>query len=500
MKNLRKLLDSLLSPSLETAGVLSRLYGDESVDYQRQRYAALIKSFIELYPDSSDSSQSVIVRAPGRVNLIGEHTDYNGLPVMPMAINRDILVLGSVRPDAQVRLSNMDSCFEERHYEVGPEISPFAKGDWGNYSKAGVQTVFDYLYSQNVPPKRGIQGMNALLSADLPASGGLSSSSALVVANALAFLYLNQLELEKAKLADLLAKGERYVGTEGGGMDQAASLLGQKGSALKIDFFPLRVRSVPLPREFRIIVINSLIKADKTQATMENYNRRPRECRLIVALFNAALRQLYGAEYGIARLADHQSLDLSSRQKQAAVDLALAESPFELWQISQKLKKSVAEIEAEFLKLKDGRLLSQPPGGFPLRRRYRHVISEAERVEAAALAFERGDIAEVGRLMYESHRSCAEDFEISCPELDQLVKIAREAGAVGARLTGAGFGGCIVALVEDSRVPAFVEAVRTKYFLDYMKVSHPEITISSHDSANLILDCSATEGAGLVFA
>src|SRR5262249_4969701 len=160
-----------------------------------------------------------------------------------------------------------------------------------------------------------------------------------------------------------------------------------------------------------------------------------------------------------------------------------------------RLGRSIREIETEFLTLKDGRILSQPPEGFPLQRRYQHVISEAERVEAAAQALEQGEISRVGRLMYESHRSCAEDLEIICPELDQLVEISREAGALGARLTGAGFGGCIVALVENSHVNDFTEAMRNKYFLNYLRINHPEIVVTSQDLSDLILNCSATEGA-----
>jgi N-acetylgalactosamine kinase len=497
MKSFSDLLDSLCSSSNETTWELSNLYGIESIKYQTQRYAGLIERFIKLY---SDSPHAVVVRAPGRVNLIGEHTDYNGLPVMPMAINRDILMAASARSDHRIHLKNMDHRFEDREYEILPQITPFAKGDWGNYSKAGIQTVVDYLDSQrgSFPGLPG--GMNLLVSADLPASGGLSSSSALVVANALALLYLNQIELQKDRLADLLAKGERYVGTEGGGMDQAASLLGKKGCALKIDFFPLRVKPVPLASECTVIIVNSLIKADKTQATMEDYNRRPRECRLIIALLNAALREAHGEHHNITRLAEYQHLRLPPQQKQVIVDQVLSGSPFGLNELSQKLGKSIRAIEAEFLTLKDGRILSQPRVGFPLRERYRHVISEAARVEAAALALEQRQVSRVGELMYESHRSCAEDFEISCPELDQLVEISRQADALGARLTGAGFGGCIVALVENSRAGDFIEAIRREYFFNYMKAAHPEVAVDPQNLSDFILTCAATEGAGRVFA
>jgi len=481
----------------ETAGELSNLYGIDSLSYETQRYVALIDRFTRSYPDSP---HGVVVRAPGRVNLIGEHTDYNGLPVMPMAINRDILVAASVRPDHRIQLKNMEHRFEDREYEILPQIAPFAKGDWGNYSKAGIQTVVGYIGSQSGSTAGLPRGMNLLVSADLPASGGLSSSSALVVANALALLYLNEIELQKERLADLLAKGERYVGTEGGGMDQAASLLGKQGCALKIDFFPLRVKPVPLAPQFAVVIVNSLIKADKTQATMEDYNRRPRECRLIVALLNSALREVHGEGHSISRLAEYQQLKLSPAQKQAVVDRVLSGSPVGLDAISQELGKSIREIEEEFLTLKGGRILSQPRGGFPLQRRHRHVVSEAERVEAAARALEQGEISRVGELMYESHQSCAEDFEISCPELDRLVEISRQAGALGARLTGAGFGGCIVALVENSRIGDFIETIRKEYFFNYLKSAHPELAIPSENLSDFILTCTATEGAGGVFA
>jgi galactokinase len=187
-------------------------------------------------------------------------------------------------------------------------------------------------------------------------------------------------------------------------------------------------------------------------------------------------------------------------QREIVVERALSGNALKLDEISRKLGKSIREVEAEFLTLKDGRILSQPRGGFPLQKRYRHVVSEADRVQAAALALEQGEISRVGELMYESHRSCAEDFEISCPELDRLVEISRQAGALGARLTGAGFGGCIVALVQNSRVEDFTAAIRQKYFFEYIRGSHPEIAINSQNFSDLILNCAATEGAGRIFA
>lgn len=496
MEPLKRLMDGLLSSCTKVVRELSSIYGVGAIDYQKQRYAFLLNKFLEFYPRPTNA---VVVRAPGRVNLIGEHTDYNGLPVMPMSINRDILVLASCRSDNRVYLKNLDDRFPDREYEIVSQIPPFAKGEWGNYSKAGVQTILEYLASHAELAPKLPRGMDLLVYSDLPPGGGLSSSSALVVANALAAVHTNRIQIEKALLADLLAKGERYVGTEGGGMDQAASLLGEKGRALKIDFFPLRVKHVPLPAGYKVMVVNSLIKAEKTRAAMEDYNRRPRECRLIVALINYSLRELTGKNCCIDRLGDLNKLNLDDHQVQAAVDQALSRGCLELSEISRKLKTSVQQIEVEYLTTKEGIILSQPPGGFPLRQRYQHVISEARRVEEAMLALDGNEISKVGDLMFESHRSCAEDFEISCPELDNLVGIAREAGAVGARLTGAGFGGCVVALVQDSQVDRFTQVVKRRYFQEYLKIVHPEIAVESMDFSDIILTCDATKGADRVF-
>jgi N-acetylgalactosamine kinase len=496
MNSSRKLLDPLASSSAELDRELMDIYGSENVDYQRQRYLRLLSKFQELYPQTSDL---LIVRAPGRVNLIGEHTDYNGLPVLPMAINRDILLAASARPDNQVHLKNVNDLYPDRQYEITAPIPPFSKGDWGNYSKAAVQTILDYVSSEGLSPGKQLCGMNLLVHGDLPAIGGLSSSSALVVANALAAVYLNQLRIEKVELAELLAKGERYVGTEGGGMDQAASLLAERGKALKIDFFPLRVNPVPLPSAYKVIVVNSLIKAEKTQGSMDDYNRRPRECRMIVALINRALQEWKGENGQIERLAEVEELIRKDPQIQTVVDRALGEDKLDLTEIGRRLRKPVPEVEADFLTLRDGRVLSQPPRGFPLRQRFRHVISEAQRVREAVLALENDQVNRLGELMIQSHSSCARDFEISCPELDALVQIARESCAVGARLTGAGFGGCIVAMVDDSRVDSFVQRVGREYFQDYLKRKHPEIETNSNHLSNAILACTPSQGACLVF-
>ena len=181
--------------------------------------------------------------APGRVNLIGEHIDYHGLPVLPMALRRGVRIAFRAREDHQVVLSNADPEFPDRTFVLERGLTPGPLGDWGNYLKAGALTVLERYGAD-----RGIDGE---VSSDLPPAAGLSSSSALVVAVAKALLDASALQADRLELADVLAKGERFVGTAGGGMDQAASLSGVAGCAIRIAFDPLTVEQVPFPREWR---------------------------------------------------------------------------------------------------------------------------------------------------------------------------------------------------------------------------------------------------------
>jgi len=211
------------------------------------------------------------VRAPGRVNLIGEHTDYNGLPVLPVAIQRSVRIELRARDDRRVRLANADARFEPCEFEIAAEIPPFAPGHWGNYSKAAAQAL---------QRRSGLDcGFDGLVSGDIPAAAGLSSSSALVVASALALVAVNELEIAREDLMVLTAEAERYVGTHSGGMDQAISLGGRAGHAVRIDFDPLRLEPVPIPPDWRFVIANSLVEALKSGGAQAAYNARVRECR-----------------------------------------------------------------------------------------------------------------------------------------------------------------------------------------------------------------------------
>jgi N-acetylgalactosamine kinase len=408
-----------------------------------RRIVALVRSFTELY----GHAPTVIANAPGRVNLIGEHTDYNGLPVLPMAIERSILVAGAPRDDRRIELANVDPDFSPRRYDLAEIIAPYADGDWGNYHKAGAQGLLGALGAS------ALHGGDFLVEGNIPRAAGLSSSAALVIGSALALLEVNECEVAPQALAELMASAERYVGTMSGGMDQAICLLAKVGHALRIDFDPLRTRAVPVPRDVAVVVCDSLVAAEKSGAARLAYNQRVTECRLACRVLGiltlgdelvphlGALRQ---------RLPDRSSGDLVALLKGTLGDVCSLDA------IARVLRTTVGRLS-----FSPG---ANPKAAYPLVARTRHVLSEGERVGQAEDALRHGDWRVLGALMNASHASCRDDYEISCSELEELVAAARGAGAHGARLTGAGFGGCTVNLVPAEGVDRFVSLVDWEYY------------------------------------
>jgi N-acetylgalactosamine kinase len=426
---------------------------------------ALREAFEQAFPGENATG---LIRAPGRVNLIGEHTDYNGYPVLPMAIEREILAAWAPAKDDTVRIANLNPRFPVRTYQARLPLEPFPQGDWGNYAKAAVHGLLEERIVS--APAKGFQ---ALYTGNIPDSAGLSSSAALVVATGLVFLAINGKTCEPLALADLLSRAERYVGTEGGGMDQAASLLAEPGKALKIDFFPLRVKSVSLPGGYAFVISHSLVKASKSAEARAQYNLRVVECRLACALAAQALTQRTGIALHPKRLSDlaPERLSLTAEETDRFVHGALGENPWSLSEIAKKFGKSVKQISDSFSRLQGGSTVPEPASGYKLWKRYRHVTSEARRVEQAERELEEGDAEAFGNLMNASHASCRDDYEVSCPELEALVAIARDHGALGARLTGAGFGGATVSLVPEDRAGQLMHALLVEY---YSRRSEPE--------------------------
>jgi N-acetylgalactosamine kinase len=319
-------------------------------------------------------------------------------------------------------------------------------------------------------------GADLVVDGDIPSGAGLSSSSALVVATSLALLAANRRDIPFAELAVRLPKAERYVGTLSGGMDQAISLLAQAGTALRIDFFPLRTRPLHLPKSCAIVVCHSLVAAEKSGAARKAYNQRVIECRLACSVLNAAL----GANLPrpMSQLGDLAKLFPGRPLRDFLPHLRqmLPEGGLDLKTIAAAIGTQPDRLRADY---------EIPPAieRFFVVPRARHVLSEADRVEQAELVLRHSDIDRFGALMDASHASCRDDYDISCGEIERLVHLAKEAGAAGARVTGAGFGGCTVNLLRHHDVGRFLEYMDRKFYVDrigqqdpsgYRFVFHPQ--------------------------
>ena len=490
---LEQALDAFTADKAERIGIKEFFQSSYDLTVDRKRILGRYRQLIKQFGSRCDGDEVSIARAPGRINLIGEHTDYNGLPVLPMAINRDIAAVFAPREDALVVINNTASHFEERRFELVESIPPFETGDWGNYCKAAVQGLLDH-FSDLGKGSGTFRGFQVLFDGDLPPASGMSSSSALVVLCALIFLKANDLEMDKLKVADLMAGAERYVGTQGGGMDQAASLLGQAGCALTIHFNPLRVQPVRMPPGYVIVAANSMVQAAKTAGAMDEYNRRSIECRLAAAVLRFQFSGRYGRPLPIRLLGDlnPDTLGLSLEEIDDLAETVLRREPYSLEEIAAVLEVPAGEVVEIYCTRRDGSVFPEPGDGFKLRDRYQHVVHEGRRVEQSVHCFQENDMPAFGELMNRSHVSCRDLYEISCPELDKLVEIALEAGALGSRLTGAGFGGCTVSLVRREKAAALIERMIQGYYREYLDLER-------EDYSQIIFACKAVNGAAVAF-
>ncbi len=420
-----------------------------------------MKSVKEQFDNLSGSSAEFVIHAPGRVNLLGEHTDYNGLPVLPMALDFTVTIYGCTRPDDQVRVWSDQFHDEEAQFSLRPPLPKHERGHWCNYIKAGMQGVLsDFLQHES-----SVHGCDLLMTGDIPQGVGLSSSSALVVASALALLRANHREFDRTALAECMAAAEHYVGTRGGGMDQATCLLGREKHLLKIDFFPLRVKPVPLPDSVTVVICDSLVRARKTENALQGYNKRAVECRFASMLLKRFLEE-HNQSSDFQRLGDltQPPWNFTYFDIENLIQEALQEE-YSFSQICEQLRneQQIRSILEDYSFTEESEYEAMV---FACGKRYRHIISDGIRVERSVECLANGDLHTFGRLMNEGQESARNHFEISCPELDELIEAARRNGALGSRLTGAGFGGCTVNLVFSNEADNFVQSMYRDYYRD----------------------------------
>ncbi|XP_053129019.1 N-acetylgalactosamine kinase isoform X2 [Hemicordylus capensis] len=408
----------------------------------------LKKTFVSKFK----STPKFYVRAPGRVNLIGEHIDYCGYAVLPMAIEQDILIAAEPLSTPVMHLANTNPLYSDFSTNANNIQINQTKPLWHHYFLCGFKGIEDN-FSLDSP-----SGLNCLIEGTVPPSSGLSSSSALVCCAALVTIVANGKTLPKVELAELCTKSERYIGTEGGGMDQSICFLAEKGTAKLIEFSPLRATDVKLPRGVVFVIANSCVEMNK--AATSHFNIRVMECRLATKL----LAKSRGLDWkAMAKLQDVQvKLKLSLEEMLTVVEEVFHPEPYSIEEIGEYLGISSKDLRSQ--------ILSQNTQGvttFKLYQRAKHVYSEAARVlEFKRICQEAPDdsVQLLGDLMNQSHASCKDLYECSCPELDQLVDICRQFEAVGSRLTGAGWGGCTVSMVPTDKLEQFLINVKETYY------------------------------------
>jgi galactokinase len=356
---------------------------------------ALHQKFRELY-----GVRPAIFRAPGRINLIGEHTDYNEGFVLPCALGFSTRVAISPRPDSRLILRSLE--FPEP-FEFDLERLPSkAVGAWCDYVLGVAVMLRQAGYLR--------RGANLLVRGEVPIGAGLSSSASIEVATALALLSLSETRLSMPEVAKLCQRAENvFIGARVGIMDQFISCLGKKGYALLLDCRSLEFRYIPIPGSVRFVVCNTMVKHEHASGA---YNRRREECEEGVKI----LSSWYPGTRSLRDISDEQ----------------LASHCHEMPTLVYK--------------------------------RCLHVVRENQRVQKGSACLSEDDLAGFGELMRESHRSLRDLFEVSCRELDVMVEVAEGLpGYYGGRMTGGGFGGCTVNLVDAQDAQGFANEISARY-------------------------------------
>ncbi|KAM9933338.1 hypothetical protein OXX80_007046 [Metschnikowia pulcherrima] len=482
-----------------------------NVEKQETRYASVKHAFSEKFGVSPE----FFSRAPGRVNLIGEHIDYCHFSVLPMAIEVDVIAAIAARKDNIITIANTDGKFGTVEIplpqHLGDEI-PINKDSptWADYFKCGLVVARKYMLESengNLCERGSLKGFFALFDGTVPTGGGLSSSAAFCIAATLAVLRVNGVTaISKADLTKITVVCEHYVGLSNGGMDQSASINGEDSKVLLVSFKP-ELSAVPfkLPAtdpETVFLISNSLVTANKTETAPQNYNLRVVEVAIaadIIAqkyglnvakdsnigtttlrgVFDAYFTQKLGMDawdgtdidIGIPRLEKMLNV-IEEMYNESERDGISVETATRLTNLDRETfeKTYLSHFPVKFSKLN-------------IYRRSRHVYSDSLRVLQTLRVARNfsGDseafLREVGALMDSSQQSTSEMNQASTAQCDEICALARKNGSFGSRVTGAGFGGCIVHLTTVEKLPQLVSALTENYYEEYFpRISAEELS------------------------
>jgi galactokinase len=421
---------------------INDVYSEDNLDFQTKRYNDIVSNFKTHF----GISPSFIVRAPGRVNLIGEHLDYSNFGVLPMALDVfDIVIAVSVRNDRVIELRNADKKYQSQTFSLPIEVGSHS---WTNYFKAGVKGVLDKF---QIPGN----GMNCFIDGTVPYGAGVSSSAAFVCASALAALVSNGLDLGKKELAEIAIVSERIVGVNTGGMDQSASIMSKKDFLLLIEFYPsLEVLPISLMNGsgFKFIMANSNVISEKAVTAPMRYNLRVFETKMATILLNKLIFEDKGGNPKdlrdvLEKCVENSIIEGKNIQNpherlikalEGMISLIIEkfpQKPYSWNDLALALGLGVDEVKKRFIPQK----FTITGDTFYIFNRTKHVYTEALRVfqfKNVCLSNDPNTPQLLGDLMNQSHASCRDLFDCSCPELNKLTGLSLKYGALGSRLTG----------------------------------------------------------------
>ncbi|ESR32589.1 hypothetical protein CICLE_v10004815mg [Citrus x clementina] len=457
-----------------TLASLKEVYGEGSqLEEAQLRFGNLKSKFIQVFGHAPD----VYARSPGRVNLIGEHIDYEGYSVLPMAIRQDTIVVirkhVSGETEKVLKIANVSDKYSLCTYPAEPDQELDSKHhQWGHYFICGYKGFYEYVKAKGLdvgPPV----GLDILVDGIVPTGSGLSSSAAFVCSSTIALMAAFGVEVPKKEIAQLTCECERYIGAQSGGMDQAISIMAKSGFAELIDFNPIRATDVQLPAGGTFVIAHSLAESLKAVTAATNYNNRVVECRLAAIVLGIKLgMKPQEAISKVKTLSEVEGLCVAFAGKNGCDDPFLAvkeflhEEPYMAKDIEKIIEEKLSSIFSNSSSSLD---VLNAAKHYKLHQRAAHVYSEAKRVYAFkdtvySNLSDKDKLRRLGDLMNDSHHSCSVLYECSCPELEELVTVCRDNGALGARLTGAGWGGCAVALVKESIVPQFILNLKEQFY------------------------------------
>ena len=382
--------------------------------------------------------------APGRVNLIGEHTDYNGGHVFPCALTMGTLGVARKREDNKVRFYSMNVSRTGIWEDELPDLKPFGRASWADYPKGVCWAMGEK--GHPLPC-----GLDLLVAGDVPNGSGLSSSASLEVMTGMAIKVLFGMEnvsLPEIALISQFSENE-FNGMNCGIMDQFASAMGKKDHAIYLDTSTLEYEYVPvLLKDVRLVITNSKVKHSLVGSA---YNDRRRECEEALAQIRAAYHFEQKEKDATGEQKQNLAGDTAGKQEKTLAQGPAAEP-------SQEIQALGALSGTQFELVKH--VIENPV----CAKRAKHAVYENQRTHEAVEALKAGRLDEFGKLMNASHISLRDDYEVSCPELDLLASLAWSIpGVIGSRITGGGFGGCTVSLVKDNAVDAFREKLAREY-------------------------------------